>query len=514
MRIGVKGMSDFSKPNENTASARLHSIRGAFFRNASLTTEHDFTKGISLKEGGCLLPPPEHVMRAMQHTMFDFVQFPYHLYPDQNISELFLDDIRKYFEESCGIKQSAQAEVSIGFGSSHIFDGVLSAVCKPDNILLAPAAFYHSFADWPVKWGSSLEWVETDKNNGHKLMASELRAWLEMPENKDKEVGALLLWNPGTTGALYTKQELEELAEVIREYDLLVYCDEVFRDTEFKDKKTISLGSLPDMDKHVITATSGSKNRSVANFRIGWGTGPKHIMDKVNHYMDFTITDVPLYLQHIGRAILNTSQGWLDEARDEYAVRADLIETLVDKTNQDLNAHFNTKAVSYISIPYAPEAGHYTMLNMDALKGFKAPSGQTIEDGHDLTFFFYDPNKDQDPTKSVAFSSGYSKGHDDLSLYIAFAQLGYEQVSNLLSPIMKQRLLGNAANENSADDEVVLSMSDSAELKQAYQAGHGILVEAFNRVSASIKSLEPSRAFKQKHGLQQTSGPSSKDLKL
>lgn len=507
-------MSDFPKPDNNSASARLHSIRGAFFRNTSLTTEYDFDKGISLKEGGCLLPPPEHVMRAMQHTMFDFVQFPYHLYPDQNISEAFLDDIKLYFEKSCHIKQSEQTDVSIGFGSSHIFDGVLSAVCKPDNILLAPAAFYHSFADWPVKWGSSLEWVETDKNNGHKLMADELKAWLDNPKNKDKDIGALLLWNPGTTGALYTQQELEELAVIIKDYDLLVYCDEVFRDTEFNGKKTISLGSFPGMENHVITATSGSKNRSVANFRIGWATGPKSVMDQVNHYMDFTITDVPLYLQHIGRAILNTSQDWLDEASKEYATRADLIETLVKETNNDLNAHFNTKAVNYISIPYAPEAGHYTMLNMDALKGFKTPTGKTIEDGHDLTFFFYDPNKDEDPTKSVAFSSGYSKGHDDLSLYIAFAQLGYEQVSNLLSPVMKQRLLSDVANENDNANEVVLDMAKSGELKQAYQAGHEILVEAFNRVSTSIKSLEPSSTFKQQHGLKSGSKLPHNDLKL
>ena len=135
------------------------------------------------------------------------------------------------------------------------------------------------------------------------------------------------------------------------------------------------------------------------------------------------------------------------------------------------------------------------MLNMDALKGFKAPSGQTIEDGHDLTFFFYDPNKDQDPTKSVAFSSGYSKGHDDLSLYIAFAQLGYEQVSNLLSPVMKQRLLDNAANENSADDEVDDCTSILVVISEAAQGVDGPCAKSTIRTRIRNSKKLPSRLF-------------------
>lgn len=479
----------YGEDNRQEPLKRLHAVRDIFNSRSQQLVEGLEQKRISLAEGGCLMPPHVSVLKVLQETAFDLHDFPYQIYPQENVNSQFIAEIEKYFGDHCGIRIKDDTGIAIGFGSSHIFDGVLSAICDPGDTVIAPTSFYHSFADWPTKWGAHMEMVETSADNGFKLTAGNLSAWLQNPANAAKTVKCLILTNPTTTGALYTRDELSALGEVVKAHGLMVYCDEVFRDSEFGEQKTVSMASIPGLEDYTITSTSGSKTRSVADFRLGWACGPQVVMDRVISYMERTITDIPLYLQKLGIAVLQTPDTYLDIARGEYKERADLISRLVEKANSTLNEQFGTNE-DYIRIPCEAQAGHYVALDLSRLTGATTPAGSVIRNGEDLTRYLAFGNR-HNPGEGVVFSSGFSKGHDDLIVYAAFAQLGFEAVNDAFKPRVAQALRESFERRNGGPAAAVdTSMALTDAEKDSFLIGRAILEEAFARVTNLIGSLE------------------------
>lgn len=466
-------------------------------------------KMISLAEGGCLLPPSISVQLALKQALATPTSNPFQIYPMQNAHPDFLEAVTEYFETNCHIPvREKKMGLTIGIGSGQIYDGFLSALCHKEDVIITPTSYYHGYISWTHKWEAITEDIQTSAENGFKLQASELEAWLSHPNNRYKKTKALLLTNPTSVGAIYTQKELEELANVIKKYGIYVFSDEVYLDTEFSpQEKTISLASLEGMHDYVVTATSGSKNRGVADLRLGWACGPNHLMDRIISYIDTTITNIPTYLQKVGIEIINTPKEYLDKAKQEYLTRFHLLQNQIQRINHRLNSHYGTQNIAYFDIPYAPQAGHYLCLNLNALKGFQTKDGQTLQNGSDLAHFFFDPFRNGNPSQGVTFSAGYSKGHEDLILYIAFAQLGFEAVTEALQPYTNLRLfqqtLQNAAGptedislaetrQKAALINLPYAHATEPDLEQAYQVGRNILIEAFDRLeTALIENLCP-----------------------
>lgn len=498
-----------AKP-QSEALTRLEQIRAIFSnRGNAVTGKMDASQRISLAEGGCLLPPHISVQETLQDVVADQAGNAFQIYPYNPVDHDFLAAIDDYFRNRCEIPLGENTGIMFGFGSSHIFDAVLSTICEPGDVIVMPTPYYHLYADWPTKWNATADFIPTRREDGYKLTAPLLEQWLDAPGNRQRKIKCLQITNPLITGALYTKTEMESLAAVIRNRGIYVFCDEVFRDSEFTDGKTVSLASLPGMTDCVITANSGSKTRGSADFRLGWACGPQAVIAGAIRYMERTITEIPMYLQRIGTAILKTPQSYLDEARREYETRARLVHSLTQETNIRLNRHFGTAGISYIDIPVTPESGHYMALNFDSLSGFTMPCGTCIQDGKTLTSLFYDPPQNESGMEDgIIFSPGHSRGHDDLTMYIAFAQLGYEYVNEALQDYTSFRLYRNQIVKSAGkpvDDDTIratasllglaFAQAASPDLEPACEAGRDMLRECFRRMENTIKTLTPPPDF-------------------
>lgn len=291
------------------------------------------------------------------------------------------------------------------------------------------------------------------------------------------------------------------IGEVVKEKGILVYSDEVLRDSEFGDNKTVSFASLPGMQNHVVTSNSGSKTRGVANIRLGWACGPERIIGKIINYMEYTITDIPLSLQSVGHAVLKTPQDYLDLAREEYETRVRLIQSQVCEMNNILNERLGTEDVGYATIPFSPQAGHFIAINFDGLVGMKTSEGRVIKNSADLTAYFVNPD---DPANGVLFSSGYSKGHDDCTLYISHAQPGFAAVNEAYMAFAKPRLaqayINKSAEKPVTEDDMrkvldIMGISAMAEesfdIRDSFVEGREVLREVLRRTMESILALCP-----------------------
>lgn len=491
--------------NKAPLAQRLDDVRDIFNLRTNFSATKTTESRLSLAEGGCLLPPHIDVQLAMQEALQTPQENPFQIYPFETVNTRFISKVRTFFEERCKIPFNDNTGIILGFGSSHIFDGLLSVICEPGDVILMPLSYYHSFADWPTKWGAHAEYVETKAENGFKLQASELKRWLDAPENADKKVKCLQITNPTTAGAIYSTKELEALAAIIQEYDLLVFADEVFRDTEFADKHPTSLASIPGMQNRVITANSGSKTRGVTDMRLGWACGPSHIADKIIHYMERTVTEIPLYLQHIGCAIIDTPDDYLAEASREYGRRINFLTEEIEQLNRRLQKHFDIYDQDFVTIPYRPETGHYMCINFDGLTDFKTDGGIPLENSVDLGRYLYNPSAEDSPSEGVIFSCGHSKGHDDMTLYIAFAQPGFEAANEIMQDytsyeLFKASILKQSQRDDLTEEDIRaharmmgLPFADAQmpDLEPAYETGLAMLHESIKRVERAIKTLTP-----------------------
>ncbi len=302
---------------------RLADVRDIYTErnNANLGTR------LSMAEGGCFLPPPVEVLKGFIDAAANLGKFPHQIYPQNTALPEFIDAIHDYFTQHCGIPLNDEEDgIVFGFGSSYIFDMLLSVICAPGDVVLMPESYYHSFAEWPEKWQAHAYRICTSLDNGYKLTAADLDAWFKSNPSLAHKAKCLVLTSPTTTGAVYSREELESLSEIINRHGLYLYCDEVFRDTVFSGKPVISAASIPGLKNRTITSTSGSKSRSVADLRIGWACGPKDVVDRMIWHMEHSVTEIPLYLQAVGtRIIRDIDDTFLQDAANEYQQRVFMI---------------------------------------------------------------------------------------------------------------------------------------------------------------------------------------------
>jgi N-succinyldiaminopimelate aminotransferase len=128
------------------------------------------------------------------------------------------------------------------------------------------------------------------------------------------------------TGKVFTRSELEEIAAVCREGDLIVLADEVYEHLTYDDAEHVPIASLPGMRERTLTLSSTGKTFSFTGWKIGWGTGPTDLVDAAQAAHQFVTyaTATPLQVA-MAHALTEFTGGYLDEFRADYTERRDFL---------------------------------------------------------------------------------------------------------------------------------------------------------------------------------------------
>ncbi len=142
----------------------------------------------------------------------------------------------------------------------------------------------------------------------------------------DKRTRILLINTPNNpTGRILKKKTLEELADIAIEHDLIIFSDEAYEKTVYDRNKHICVGSLNGMKDHVITFQSFSKTYAMPGWRVGYGAGPKDIIESMTRMHIYCGLCSPTISQLAATEALEGDQKCVKEMRDEYDRRRKLI---------------------------------------------------------------------------------------------------------------------------------------------------------------------------------------------
>lgn len=396
-----------------------------------------------------------------------------------------------------GIAEEIARNVCVDSGNTRLFFGFFFAVAEQGDVFLAPQTYYQAVNMWCDIAEVVLERVQTQRANDYKFTRDDLERWYDeqVRSGRSRPPRGLLLFNPGYTGALYTRQELEEVAEFVLEHDLVVLEDSIFTDTEFFGHSTVHLSAVDGMADRVVVVDGGSKAYGLANIRIGWGCGPAAIVDRMNYYTMATSIAVPHVAKAMALAALDAPRDYLDENIRECMARADLVRSLVEEVNDAVFAALGFEPeVPFFAVAHEPKAGHSTLLSANGLRGLASPDGGTISDSIDLTRYFLGEER-------VCFSPGLSNGFDDCTVRVCFGCLGSEHTWPL-PKLAEVRAAGAATLErldpSSSAGQLSVRLraagidpdADDIAADEGFAAGRALLTEAFhNRIQPAAVRL-------------------------
>jgi aspartate/methionine/tyrosine aminotransferase len=441
-------------------------------------------------EGSGLMRPWRGVERAVAAALSDPERFEPEAYFWGGLDGQFLDRLLNFFKVECGIRWADSNSIVVGSGVSHLFDTFLGCTVEQGDLVLSPAPFYHSFAEYPEKWGARWEVIPTAAQRNFKLSAEDLRRFVKNhPERARCKV--LVLTNPSVSGAVFTKDELLELAAAIKDLGLTVFVDEVYRDHVHAGISFTSLGALPGMHECTVTAHSGSKTRGSADYRIGWACAEPKLAARMIHALEYSVNNISRLLQIAGSAVLETPALSIQRGAAQCQKRFNLICTQLARISGRLSHEFPLDWGAHqilncigSSRSDGVAGGHSVVLDFAPLRGMRVPSGQTLKTSLDLCEYLMSA-----PDGGVALSPCYSCGLDGMYLKLSFADVGHQYVSQVLrngADIVVSPSCFAATDTCSSCETCVCF---NRELDQAFERGEMLISLALKRIDRAVEAI-------------------------
>jgi aspartate aminotransferase len=205
-------------------------------------------------------------------------------------------------------------------GSEALLFALGSTLDQGDEVII-PEPFYANYNGFATASGVTVVPVISGIETGFALPPIEAFEKLITPKTK-----AILICNPGNpTGYLYSKEEMEKLAEIVKKHDLFLIADEVYREFAYDGLKHYSVLNIPGLEQHAIMIDSVSKRYSMCGARIGCVVSKnKEFMATAMKFAQARLSP-PTYAQVASEAALDTPQSYFDEVITEYKERRDIL---------------------------------------------------------------------------------------------------------------------------------------------------------------------------------------------
>jgi aspartate aminotransferase len=293
-------------------------------------------------------------------------------------------------------------QIIVSNGAKHSLFNTFQAILNPGDEVIIPVPYWLTYPETVKMGGGTPVYLETKEEEDFKINIDKFKNMI------NENTKALILNSPSNpTGSIYNKEELEEIAEVAVENEIIVVADEIYEKIVYDDNEHISIASLNDEIKDLTVVINGvSKSYAMTGWRIGYAAGPKKIIEIMSNIQSHATSNPNSIAQYASNAGLRGDHSFMEERRKKFEERRDY---MYDKIN-------SIDGLSCLK----PGGAFYIMMNIENIIGKKI-SNQKIKD----SFSFADYLLDE---KLVAVVPGVAFGADN------FIRLSY---ANSLENIKK-----------------------------------------------------------------------------
>ena len=260
-----------------------------------------------------------------------------------------------------------QVVVTVG-GKQSVFD-LLHVLLEGGDEIVIPAPIWVAYEPVAVLAGAKVVLVQTSEENGFKFTPEQLKAAIT-PRTK-----LVVLNSPcNPTGCVYSRKELERIAEIVLDSGAMVLTDEIYGKILYDGEEHVSIASLsPEMKERTLVLDGFSKTYAMTGWRLGYTLGPAPIIEAMDTLQSQSTSNAVTFAQWAGIAALRGPHDYLKGWVAEYDRRRRFIAA-------GLNAIPGLSAVM-------PKGAFYIFPRVSGLFGRKGPNG-TIRDSNGVALYF------------------------------------------------------------------------------------------------------------------------------
>ena len=235
------------------------------------------------------------------------------------------EKISEYVEDFFATSYEASSEVLITVGVSEALDLALRALLNPGDEVIFHEPCYVSYSPSIVMAHGVAVPVATTREEGFVLKPEALAAAIT-----DKTKIVMLNFPTNPTGAVASQEDLEGIAKLCIEHDVIVLTDEIYSELRYDGQKHVSIASLPGMKERTILLHGFSKAFAMTGFRLGYACAPAPLIEAMMMIHQYGILCAPITSQAAALEALKGGRSLYEPMREEYHERRDF---LVDRLN-------------------------------------------------------------------------------------------------------------------------------------------------------------------------------------
>lgn len=246
-----------------------------------------------------------------------------------------------------------QNQIIISTGAKQCLANVFQAILNPEDEVLIGVPYWVSYPELVRLADGIPVFVKTEETNKFKFTIESLK------NNLSKKTKAIVLNSPNNpSGTVYTKDELESIAQFAKENNLIIISDEIYEKLLYGDEKHVSIASLSkDAYDRTIVINGVSKAYAMTGWRIGYAAASAEIIKLMSNIQSHTTSNPNSIAQYASVEALTGPQDTIEEMKVEFKNRRDF---MVDK----INSIDNLSCVK-------PVGAFYVMVNISKCIGKK-----------------------------------------------------------------------------------------------------------------------------------------------
>lgn len=274
----------------------------------------------------------------------------------------------KRLKEDYGLEYD-ETQVVIASGAKHSVYLALAVLVDPGDEVILPAPYWVSYSEMIRLVGGVPVIVTAGEDQNFKITAGQLGAAIT------EKTKAVMINNPSNpTGSIYTKEELQALADVCVKHDLFIIADEIYDKLVYDGASFTSIPTLgADIKAHTVLINGVSKTYSMTGWRVGYAVAEKPIASAMSSYVSHSTGAPATMAQFAAQEALEGPQGEVEAMRKVFEQRRNY---LVSRMN-------SMDGVSCLT----PNGAFYVMMNLEQLFG-KTIDGEVIATADDFARLF------------------------------------------------------------------------------------------------------------------------------
>ena len=226
------------------------------------------------------------------------------------------EEIAAFMKRKYTLNYDAKTDILVTVGGSEGIDACIRSIVEPGDEVIIPEPSFVCYVPLVEISGGVPIIINTKAENSFRITADELREHIT-----DKTKLLILPYPNNPTGSVMRREHLEEIAEVLRDTNVLILSDEIYAELTYGNERHVSIAEIDGMYERSVVVSGFSKTYSMTGWRLGFACGPAPIIKQMTKIHQFGIMSSPTTSQYAAVEALRNGDDDIKSMLDKYDAR-------------------------------------------------------------------------------------------------------------------------------------------------------------------------------------------------